>query len=286
VYLLDEASAKFPAVIARTLSDHRISVFYATPTSLTLLCEHGGLERRQLSPLRWVLFAGEVFPMPQLRSLMQKLPGSRFANLYGPTETNVCTFHILDRPPEDSDDSIPIGKTCEHLHVRITDDEGNEMPRGMTGEICVQGSNVFQGYWERPDLTERSRLPGLPDSYRTGDLGHMDAGGIIYFSGRHDHQVKIRGHRIELLGVESELSSHPDVGQAVVVVVDRPNGSRELAAFVCPKLDRQLSVEILQRHCQEKLPHQAIPATFTICRQLPVNSAGKVDRRHLKQESL
>lgn len=280
VYLLDEAVVRFPAAITRTIEMERLTVWYATPSALQLVADHGGLDRRDLSSLRWVLFAGEVFPVPALRRLMERLPGPRYANLYGPTETNVCTFHLVNTPPDPGGAPLPIGVAREDLELAIFDDEGQARATGEIGEICVTGPAVMLGYWRQPDLTAATRLPGRDDSYRTGDLGRIDTEGLLHFLGRRDHQVKVQGHRLELLEVERYLASHPHVAGAAVVPVGEP-GETRLLAFVAAREGEQLDPAALRRHCAESLPTWAVPDRFTFLPELPLTTTGKVDRQRL-----
>src|SRR5438128_6910099 len=201
VFLIDEKMVRFPAAVAKVLEQQRISVWYSVPTALRLLREYGGLGRRDLSSLRLVFFAGEVFPVPSLRRLMQQLSHPRYVNLYGPTETNVCTYHVLDGTPGEDETAVPIGIPCEHLGVTIRGEIEKPIPSGEVGEICVTGPGVMQGYWRQSDVTRAVRFDGRDDSYRTGDFGYW-SDGTIQLAGRRDQQIKIRGHRVELLEIE------------------------------------------------------------------------------------
>src|SRR5262249_3071043 len=159
------------------------------------------LDRRDLSLLRWVLFAGEPFPTKHLRDLMNRLPGARFANLYGPTETNVCTcYHVLPLP-DSSHEPIPIGRPCAGDELLVGDADGRAGAPGGAGELWVRGPTLMRGYWGRPDLDARvfARPDGGADPfYRTGDVVQELPGGDYRFLGRKDRQVKTRGYRVEL----------------------------------------------------------------------------------------
>ena len=135
--IIPEAITKFPASVAKLMADERISVWYSVPFALIQLLQRGNLAARDLSALRWVLFAGEVFPTKHLRSLLAALPGPRYSNLFGPTETNVCTYYHVDVLAEDSDETIPIGIVCENAHGLVVDAEGQPLagwPGGRAGD--------------------------------------------------------------------------------------------------------------------------------------------------------
>ena len=119
--IVPEAITKFPTNLSKLIEEEKISVWYSVPFALIQLMQRGGLDSRDLSALRWILFAGEVFPTKHLRQLMSMLPGVRFSNLYGPTETNVCTFYHVLQLPEDSNETIPIGKPCANIEDLVVD---------------------------------------------------------------------------------------------------------------------------------------------------------------------
>lgn len=283
VVLLDEKTVRFPAAVAKILEEQQVTIWYSVPTALRMLEERGNLAARDLSRLRLVLFAGEPFPPAALRALMRRLPHPRYVNLYGPTETNVCTYHILPAPPSESEAAIPLGIPCEHGEVLLLDEKGEPAAEGTPGEICVAGPGVMEGYWQAPEATQAARLEGRADSYRTGDYGVRRPDGLIQFLGRRDQQVKIRGHRIELLEIESHLLAHPDVRQAAVVCCGPPDQAQIVAA-VEPVPGKNPPPDSLLAHCARVLPAYAVPARFDVRPSLPLTATGKMDRRRLAEE--
>lgn len=283
VFLLSEKLALFPPAVAQVVRAQRCSIWYSVPTALRMLLEHGRLERGGLPSLRTIFFAGEVFPLTSLRKLMGVLPGPRYVNLYGPTETNVCTYHVLPGPPDEEQTEIPIGLPCEHLEVGLRGENGRPPAAGQTGEIWVAGPSVMRGYWRRPDLTRAVRFDGRDDSYLTGDFGTVGADGRFYFHGRRDRQVKIRGHRVELSEIESVLASCPGVGQAAVVGAGLQSLSPRLVAFVIPALGGTLSATTLRRFSATRLPSHAVPSSYLVRSGLPLLPNGKLDRARLAE---
>lgn len=279
VVLLDEQAVMFPSAVVATFRKQQITVCYAVPTTWVQLLERGGLEADPPLSLRQVLFAGEVFPLPLLRRLMHALPRATFTNLYGPVETNVCTFHTLPGIPAGDATEIPIGHPLPHSPVEVLDDQFQSVPAGEVGQLCVWGPGVSPGYWGQPGLTEQSRVGGRADTYQTGDLGFRDAAGTLWFRGRRDHQVKIRGHRIELGEVEAALGSHPGVAQAVAVVHSR-EGELQIVAFVQPR-DGTVTEADLHPHLAGKLSLYARPHRIIVKLALPTTDSGKIDRQTL-----
>jgi amino acid adenylation domain-containing protein len=283
LHLLAPGQESMGADLAAAIRSRALTVVYAVPSALTLLC--AAAAPADLASLRVVLFAGEVFAKKHLRRLRELVPEAVLANLYGPTETNVCTYFAVDGDVPEGDDPLPIGRACENAEVFALDDELRPTAEGEVGELWVRGPTVMKGYWARPDETrERLRQNPLhelyPDpAYRTGDLVHVRADGNLDFVGRRDHQVKSRGYRIELGDIEAVLLAHPDVREAAVVAVpDERIGSR-LAAFVSS--DDDVDASQLRRHCGEALPRYLVPGTIDVCASLPHTSTGKIDRQQL-----
>jgi non-ribosomal peptide synthetase component F len=150
IVVIPEALTKFPANLSKLIATERISVWYSVPFALIQLMERGELHDQDTSSLRWILFAGEVFPTKHLRQLMSMLPGVRFSNLYGPTETNVCTFYHVDQLPDDTDETIPIGKACTNIEDLVVDAQDHPVSPGEVGELLIRGGVVMKGYWVYP----------------------------------------------------------------------------------------------------------------------------------------
>src|SRR6185437_11030770 len=163
-----EAIRAFPVRIAEWIETERITIWYSVPSALTLLVERGRLDHVDLSRLRLVLFAGEVYPIRSLQSLAAAVPHPLYYNLYGPTETNVCTFHEVDLERlQERTEPLPIGRACQNMKVFAVDEAGREAPAGVEGELLVGGSGVAVGYWDLPDQTAARFVQNpLQNSYR------------------------------------------------------------------------------------------------------------------------
>ena len=283
--LIGSRLGKDPTRLAPFIAERRITNWYSTPTVLSLLVQYGDLPQRDLSALRMVLFAGEVFPVRHLRELKKQLPGPHYFNLYGPTETNVCTyFEIPGEIPEDRTEPYPIGPVCEHLRARVVDERGTDVARGVEGELCIHGPAVTQGYWKRPELTEEVFLrdaDGL-DWYKTGDLVVEAESGDYIFRGRRDRMVKKRGFRVELGEIEACLDGHPAVAKAAVVALPEEDGL-QIKAFATPRDHGKLSVIALKGFCSQRLPSYMVPDRFSFPKSLPMTSTDKIDYQKLKE---
>jgi len=287
VVLIDADRGKEPLGLAQLIAERRLTIWYSTPTILTLLAQYGRMDRHDYSALRFVLFAGEVFPVKHLREVMQRLPHPAYYNLYGPTETNVCTYHrIPSEIAADRTTPFPIGIVCEHLHARVVDPEGVDVSSGEEGELVIHGDNVMQGYW---NLSERTAQAFLVDGegrrwYHTGDVVTEDADGVFTFVGRRDRMVKRRGYRIELGEVEAGLYRHPQVREAAVVAVPDADGAPRIKAWVAMSEGVKGSVLEMKRFSAESLPAYMVPDAFAFVPALPKTSTDKVDYQRLMAE--
>jgi amino acid adenylation domain-containing protein len=282
--LIGEGLGKDPCRLGDFLAERRISVWYSAPSILALLAEHGGVNRPGYVAPRLVLFAGEVFPIGSLRRLRSEWPEARMWNLYGPTETNVCTaYPIPSTVPDDRDAPYPIGRVCPPLRARVVDADNQETPPGSVGELVISGPGVMRGYFGQPELTDAAFLSDADGTrwYRTGDLVRDDGTGCFEFHGRRDRMVKRRGYRIELGEIESTFYRHEGVDRAGVVARSEEVGV-SIAAFVALKPGQKKSIIAMKRHCTMYLPHYMVPDTITFVDGLPVTSTDKVDYQRLK----
>jgi amino acid adenylation domain-containing protein len=287
--ILDEETVRFPMACADVLESERISVWYSVPGALRRMVRAGRLDRRSLPALRTVLFAGEAYPADELRQLQAALPRPAYFNLYGPTETNVCTYWQVPPAGAWQGSQVPIGVDCENCQGVVVDEALRPVPDGAEGELLVRGGTLMEGYWGD---AERTRALLVPDFlhphlrdffYRTGDLVARQPDGTYAFHGRRDHMVKVRGYRVELGEVEAALHRAPGVAEAAVVAASRGGADTELIAFVAGlgESPPPEQVRSLQRHLTGLLPRYMLPSEFLWVSRLPSTSTGKVDRQAL-----
>lgn len=284
--LIGEEQGKQPAGLAALIAEKRLSVWYSTPSILTLLTQYGRMEEFDYSALRLVLFAGEVFPVKHLRVLRKLLSEPRFFNLYGPTETNVCTyFEVPGRIEKDRSEPFPIGEPCSHCTARVVDESGNDMATGREGELCISGPGVMAGYWDRPERTADAFLVADDGAhwYRTGDVVREDADGNYIFVGRRDRMVKRRGYRVELGEIEAGLYLHPDVQEAAVIAETDEDVGVKIKAFLSFTKGQRPSLIELKGFCAQNLLSYMAPDTFVIQESLPKTSTNKIDYQRLAE---
>jgi amino acid adenylation domain-containing protein len=282
--LIGEEAGKKPAELAQVIADFKITVWYSAPSILSLMVQSGTLDSRNCSALRFVLFAGEVFPVVHLRSLVKCWPDPRYFNLYGPTETNVCTFYEVPKPiPEDRTEPMPIGKVCSHLSAVLIDEDGSAVETGKEGELCIHGPAVTQGYWNLPEQSRKGFIDVAGRTfYRTGDITKEDSDGNLRYLGRKDRMIKKRGFRVELGEIEVCLYRHPDIWEAAVVALTDDALGMRVHAHVVSKEGRRLSLIEMKTFCSDHIPVYMIPDRFSFHPSLPKTSTDKVDYQTLK----
>ena len=283
--LIPSESGREPTGLARLIAEQRLTMWYSAPSILSMLAQYGRLEEQDYSTLRMVLFAGEVFPVKHLRTLKSLIPGPRYFNLYGPTETNVCTFYEI--PSEIAEDRVipfPIGKVCSHLDGIVVDESGGSVTVGEEGELCITGPGVMQGYWNLPERSTTAFLEADGRRwYRTGDIVIEEPSGDYLFVGRRDRMVKRRGHRIELGEVEAGLYRHPLIKEVAVVAAPDEHAGVRIKAFLTSRDGERMSVLDLKRFCAEVLPSAMVPDSFHQIEALPKTSTDKVDYQRLTE---
>jgi amino acid adenylation domain-containing protein len=286
--LVPPAVSVFPIEVARFIRDNEISVWYSVPSILSMMTDRGQVGESDFRHLRTILFAGEVFPTKYLSRLMRLLPHVEFANLYGPTETNVCTFYRMPEPPLEDAGDIPIGRAIANVSTFVVTPEGRRAAPGEVGELLVRGTTVMRGYWGDPDKTAERLVPDpfgdqfQDQVYRTGDMVEELPQGDYRFLGRKDNQIKSRGYRIELGEIETALYAHPEVVECAVIAVPDELISNRIRAFVVSR-EGLLEAELV-RFCSDRIPQYMIPEAFEFRETLPKTSTGKIDRQSLSAE--
>jgi amino acid adenylation domain-containing protein len=284
VVLIGTDQGKEPTGLARLIAERRLTIWYSTPTILTMLAQFGHLEQYDLSALRFVLFAGEVFPVKHLREVKSLLTWPRFYNLYGPTETNVCTYHLIpDVIEADRTTPYPIGKVCEQLRARVVDLDNEDVARGVEGELLIAGDNVMQGYWNLPDRSVQAFVVDSSGTrwYHTGDMVIEDVTGVFDFVGRRDRMVKRRGYRIELGEIEAGMYRHPGVREAAAISLRDASGDVRIKVILAMAEGEKRSVISLKKFCADTLPVSMIPDLIEFVDALPKTSTDKVDYQRL-----
>jgi D-alanine--poly(phosphoribitol) ligase subunit 1 len=278
-----------PATWVKTIRAARATIMFAVPTLFLILDQLGLLTPKALPSVRTFQFGGEGYPIGKLREFYNRFSGAaRLINVYGPTETScICssieiTPGILTAPDREFP---PLGGMHPDFAYAVLDEGQTPVPRGQAGELWIGGPCVGLGYYASPEETAaRFRQDPRQDNYRaiyyrSGDRVREDEQGLLWFQGRVDNQVKIRGHRIELEEIDLAVQSVPSVQRAVAVVLAGTDGGEIGVAYVA---DRAVAAEEVLVFCKEKLPAYMRPAQVVQFDELPRNANGKVDRKAAK----
>ncbi|MER7715442.1 amino acid adenylation domain-containing protein [Streptomyces flaveolus] len=270
-------------LLQHTISTYGVTGLWLTAGLFRLVAE----ERPDLlAGVREVWTGGDVVSPAAVARVLESCPGIKVVNGYGPTEaTTLATCHAVHDLPEHAA-TVPIGAPMANMRAYVLDEHLRPVPTGLVGELYLAGTGVARGYLGRPGLTaERFTADpyGAPGSrmYRTGDLARWAAEGTLEFAGRTDHQVKLRGLRIEPGEIEAILASVPSVAQAAVVAREDRPGDKRLVAYLVPAPEGAPEAGELSGRLRRELPDYMVPSAFVVLDTLPLTANGKLDRAAL-----
>lgn len=284
VVLIDEQTARMPALLAPIIDRQGVTIWFSTPTILSLLAQSGELASTACRSLRLVMFGGESFPLPALRHLRQQWRHPRYVHILGSTETHMMASYEVPADLDAVGRTLPIGHVCGHFRSRVLDEAGDDAAPGIDGELCLSGAAVTPGYWNSPSDMARAFFTSRDGIrwYRTGDIVRREFDGTLVYRGRRDRMVKKRGHRVELAEIEACLYENSAVQEAAVVAIDDQAAGLQVKAFVVPRAGTRPTIIDLKAHCARTLPPYMVPDAFAFRRALPRTSNGKVDFPALK----
>lgn len=286
VVALTRSDIASPRDLYAKLRASNATVWVSTPSFAQMCLAEKGFNAEMMPQLKRFLFCGETLAHKTASTLLQRIPAAEIWNTYGPTEATVATTSVkVDASLLAQHDPLPIGYQMPGSEVVIRRPDGSRAPDGESAEIAIIGPNVSPGYLKRPDLTgkvffQENGLRG----YRTGDRGYA-RDGLLFFQGRLDFQIKLRGHRIELGDVEAHIREVPGVVDAVVLPVERRGVIDSLAAFVVTKepvgQDAFAAAQSLRETLATTIPEYMIPRRVDFLEAFPLTANGKADRKAL-----
>ncbi|MFI3155314.1 MAG: amino acid adenylation domain-containing protein [Methylococcaceae bacterium] len=274
-----------PVALAELINQHKVTHLLALPSFYTAIINDGNLAH--LKTLQAVIVAGEACSGDIAAEHHRKLPEVRFYNEYGPTEGTVWSS-VYHSTKDDIGTMLPIGRPIDNVRIYILDKQHQPLPIGVSGELCIGGAGLAQGYLNQPMLTAEKFIPnpfgtGGERLYKTGDLARFRADGEIEFLGRIDNQVKIRGYRIELGEIETRLQQHPGIEAAAVLAKDNNPGNKRLIAYIVGQPSSVPESQHLQSYLRQSLPDYMVPSAFVRLDRLPLTPNGKVDSKALPE---
>lgn len=283
LYIIPKTLFVQPVRLLQYLKEHEITTIFWVPSALMVVSRLRAFRNVDVSGvLKRVLFAGEVMPNKQLNIWRKNLPDALFANLYGPTETDVCTCYIVDREFAD-DDPLPIGFPIHDTEILVLDEEDHPVTEpGRLGELCARGACLSSGYYNNPERTRMAFVqnPCITSHedkiYRTGDLVRYNEYGELVYAGRKDFQVKHLGHRIELGEIENAVSALPGIG-ACCCLYDTEKSKIVLI------IEGNYTKEAMNEKLKGAVPDYMIPGKLICMEHMPLSANGKVDRVKLRE---
>ena len=282
-WIIPKKCFSFHKTMMRFIEEHEINTIFFVPSALISIANSGILENNPPKTLKRIYFCGEVMPNRQLNMWRRAVPEAKYCNMYGPTEiTDVCAYYIVDREFED-DEPLPIGRACANTRILILNEENKPVGKDETGELCVLGTCLSQGYYNNSEQTRKAFVQNPLNTaydermYRTGDLARWNERGEIMFLGRKDFQIKHQGcYRIELGEIENALLAVPSVSNGCCLF------DAEKDEIVCVYIGTEEKTE-LAGHLKEKLPSYMMPNRWIQLDRLPMTINDKIDRVTLKK---
>jgi acyl-CoA synthetase (AMP-forming)/AMP-acid ligase II/acyl carrier protein len=279
-----------PGYLVQRIAAAGVTTLHFVPSMLQAFLDEPGLA--DCVALRRVIVSGEALSgelAHRFRTRLGTLGGvaAELHNLYGPTEAAVDVTW-WPASAETGARPVPIGRPVANTRIHLLGAHAGDLPVGVAGELCIGGIQLARGYWRRPDLTAERFIPDSVGEepggrlYRTGDLARRLADGAIEFLGRLDHQVKLRGFRVELGEVEATLTACGGVREAVAGMQGEGAEAR-LIAWVVPEAGGAIDVPSFREALRRRLPEFMIPSSFVILSALPLTPNGKVDRKVLPE---
>lgn len=281
LHIIQKTLFSFPIRLLEFLQQRQVNTIYWVPSAMCILSNWKIFQYAQWPSLHTVLFAGEVMPTRHLNYWIAQLPGVRFANLFGPTETtDICTYYVVDRPFADYE-PLPIGRACDNCDVFVVTEDGKEAEADEEGELYARGSFLAMGYYNNPEKTAAAFVqnplnPHYPELvYKTGDLVRWnDRGELIYLT-RKDFQIKHMGYRIELGEIEAAAGALEQISVCCCVYDSQKD------QLILIWQGKKCSEEMLMTGLKRRLPNYMLPGLLIRTTHMPYNANGKLDRKWL-----
>ena len=287
--ILPDAVVKDPPRLVEALATHAVTRIMLVPSLLRAVLDSGINLEHRLPQLKLWIVAGEPFSRELYEKFQEALTAAHLCIDYGATEMHGVAWYDTRQPRSDERRRLPIGRAISNTKFYLLDVNQQPVPLGVTAGIYVDSIGLARGYLNRADLTAEVFVPNpfsnKPGSrlYRTNDLAQYRPDGMLEYVGRQDFQVKIRGNRVELGGIEAILKEHPAVAQAVVIARDaeRLQEQKRLVAYIVPSLELRPTIRDLRRFVSQRVPEYMVPSAFVLLDALPLLPNGKINRRAL-----
>ena len=274
-----------PAGTLDLIQAERVTDVILVPVMLNMVVNHPGADAFDLSSLKGIVYGASPMPEAVLRQAMALFPGVGFYQGYGQTETSPLltvlppSRHVVEGPLAGKMNSV--GRPCVGMDVRILDDDGREVPRGVVGEICVQGPNVMQGYWRKPELTAETWRHGW---HHTGDGGYMDEDGFVFIVDRMKDMIISGGENVYSAEVENAVYQHEAVIECAVIGVPDDKWGERVHAIVRLHNGAAATADDIIAHCHDLIANYKCPRSVAFVEEpMPLSGAGKILKTELRK---
>lgn len=268
-----------PEKALESIQRHRLTSAWMAPIMVNRILSVDDPERFDLSSFRWCIGGGEKTPESRIRDFTRVFRSARYIDAYGLTES--CSGDTLMEPGREIEKIGSTGRALAHVSIMVADDDGNTLPPGEKGEICLRGPKITCGYWNAPEKTAES-FHG--DWFRTGDIGHIDEDGFLFITDRTKDMILTGAENVASSEVESVIYQLPQVEEAAVIGLPDERWGERVVAVVVLRPDAELDQSELERHCREHLAGFKVPKDLKLRAELPRNPSGKVLKRMLREE--
>lgn len=273
-----------PAAVLEAIETHKVTATLLVPTMVRMVLDHPDLAKHDLTSLRLLVYGASPMAEKTARDTTRAFPNAAIIQAYGQTETAPV---ITATPPEVHDMSHPLsaklrsaGRAIACNAIRVVDANGNDVPRGQVGEVIARGSNMMNGYWNKPDATAAAIVDGW---IHTGDGGYLDEDGFLFIVDRMKDMIITGGENVFSAEVENAINSHPAVAQCAVIGIPSEQWGEEVHAIVVPRDGAEVTEEEIIAHCRGLIAHYKCPRSVTLRTEpLPLSGAGKILKRELR----
>lgn len=271
-------SMLFPNLVVEALQREAVTGFSGVPSTFALLLRHAPVEGLRAPGLRYLTQAGGAMSPALTQQVRAAMPGPRLFVMYGQTE---ATSRLTYLPPELLDAKPgSVGRALDGVELRIRGEDGRWAGPGESGEVCARGPNIMLGYWNNPEATAAALRDGW---LHTGDLGHLDADGVLHIAGRRSDMIKTGAHRVNPADIEEAIAELPWVIEAAVVGVDDEVLGQVIKAFVVVAEIQPRAEDRIRAHCRARLTPYKVPRQVEFIGALPRTASGKVRRIQLTE---
>lgn len=284
ISIINDLHAKNPRILYNCLLKQKIKITQFVPSMLNVFLHYIEISKKEnpLPDLKWIFNGGEHITVNLARKFNRLFDNAKIGNIYGSTETAIyATCYIIEKDLKEDLQEIPIGWPIENANVFICNDNNKVCDINEKAEICVSGIGISSGYWNNEEMNQKKFVKVFDDQtimYRTGDIGYKDENGCIWYCGRLDNQVKIRGNRVELFDVEKNILEYDGIYQvAVITKKDKYNDNY----LVCYLTNKEINIDDLDLFLKKKLPSFMIPKRYIVIDEFPVSINKKIDRKKL-----